>query len=192
MNMLPDAAEYLRRRVLENLRHLGVNSYFVAWLLPDMVDREALKMNVLSVASRIAGAQRNYQDVATLGFAAECNLLDSDGMERLREGLRWMAGRTAHVDGYPADFCTDAVSLLGISLGLRRLNDSVARPDWIAKTCAVSGQRADDWQASLIAIAHRISGASIDAIVSDEVRLIAFSKGFVLSRPDVAVLPPHN
>jgi REase_DpnII-MboI len=185
MNLLPDAAEYLRRRVLESLRHVGVNSYFVAWLLPDMVDGEALRANALSVASRLAGAQRTYQDVATLGFAAECGLLDSDGIERLREGLRWMAGRTAHVDGYPADFCTDAVSLLGISLGLRRLDDSLARPDWIAKTCPISGQRADDWQASLIAIAHRVSGAAIERIVSDEVRLIAFSKGLVGSGPDV-------
>jgi hypothetical protein len=185
MNLLPDVAEYLRRRVLESLKHVGVNSYFIAWLLPDMVDRDALKMNTSAVALRIAGAQRTYQDVATLGFAAECDLLDGNGIEKLREGLRWMTGRTVHVDGYPADFCTDAVSLLGISLGLRRLNDDVARPDWIAKTCSVSGQRANECQTSLIGIAHRISGAASENIASDEVRLIAFSKGIVSSGPDL-------
>jgi hypothetical protein len=179
VNFLPDAAAYLRRRVVENLEHLGVNSYFVAWLLPDMVDRESLKANALSVSARIPGAQRTYQDVAILGFGVECDLLDASGIERLRDGLRWMTGRTTHVDGYLADFCTDGISLLGISLGLRKLNDSIARPDWLVTTCQVSGQRADDWQSSLIALAHRISGATEENIVSEEVRLIAFSKGLV-------------
>jgi hypothetical protein len=177
MNLLPDAAAYLRRRVVENLDHAGVSSYFTAWLLPDLVDLEALKANAVSVSSRISGAQRTYQDVAILGFGMECGLLDGTGIDRLREGLRWMAGRTTHVDGYIADFCTDGVSLLGIALGLRKVNDSLARPDWIVTTCKVSDQRADDWQTSLIALAQRISGASVEKIVSEEVRLIAFSKG---------------
>jgi len=95
-----------------------------------------------------------------------------------------MTGRTTHVDGYLADFCTDGVSLLGISLGLRRLNDNIARPDWLVTICKVSGQRADDWQASLMALAHRISGATTENILSEEVRLIAFSKGLVVSGLD--------
>jgi hypothetical protein len=184
VNLLPDAAEYLRRRVVEAVSHAGVNAYFVAWLLPDMVNRESLKANAFSASSRILGAERTYQDVAILGFAIECDLLDASGIERLREGLRWMTGRTTHVDGYLADFCTDAVSLLGISLGLRRLNDSVARPEWVVTTCGVPGQRADDWQASLISIAHRVGGASGATIISEEVRLIAFSKGLIDSGLD--------
>jgi hypothetical protein len=179
MNLIPDAAAYLRRRVLESVDNVGVNSYFVAWLLPEMVDRESLKANALAVSSRITGAQRTYQDVAILGFASACDLLDAIGTEKLREGLRWMTGRTTHVDGYLADFCTDAISLLGISLGLRRLNDSLARPDWLVTTCQVSSQRPANWQASLIALARRISGATSEDIACDEVRLIAFSKGLV-------------
>jgi hypothetical protein len=182
---MPDAAAYLRRRVLESVDNVGVNSYFVAWLLPDMVDRESLKANALAVSSRIAGAQRTYQDVAILGFSVDCDLLDAIGTERLREGLRWMTGRTTHVDGYLADFCTDAISLLGISLGLRTLNDSLARPNWLVTTCQVSSQRPANWQASLIALARRISGATAEEIVSEEVRLIAFSKGLVESGLDM-------
>lgn len=188
MNLLPDAAAYLRRRVLDNLDQIAVSSYFAAWLLPDMVDRESLKANALSVASRISGAQRTYQDVAILGFASDCDLLDGSGIEKLRDGLRWMTGRTTHVDGYLADFCTDGISLLGISLGLRRLNDSLARPEWLVATCKVSGQRADDWQTSLIALAHRISGSTAENISCEEVRLIAYSKGLVESGLDAAAV----
>ena len=134
---------------------------------------------VVAVASRIAGAQRTYQDVAILGFSSDCDLLDGVGTERLREGLRWMTGRTTHVDGYLADFCTDAISLLGISLGLRTLNDSLASPDWLVTTCPASSQPPDSWQASLIALARRISSATSVDILCDEVKLIAFSKGLV-------------
>jgi hypothetical protein len=184
VNLLPDAAAYLRRLVSDTLKHDSVNSYFVSWLLPDMVDLESLRMTALSISSKISGAQRTYQDVAALGFAAECGLLEENGLERLRDGLRWMTGRTTHVDGQLADFCTDAVSLLGISLGLRRLNDTVARAEWLATTCRPSPQQGEDWQSSLISLAHRIGGSSAEGFISDEVRLIAFSKGLVDSDLD--------
>jgi len=179
VNYLPDTAEYLRRRVVETLSRMDVNAYFAGWLLPDMAEQETLKANALAASKRIQGAQRTYQDVALLGFAMECGLLNADGVERLREGLRWMTGRTAHVDGYLADFCTDAISLLGISLGLRRLKDGVARSDWVLTTCVMTGPRGDDLQTSLIALAHHLSGASKVEIISKEVRLVAFSKGFI-------------
>ena len=184
MNFIPDTAAYLRRRVVEALSQIGVNSYFVAWLLPEMVDVKALKENAQAISARMLGAQRTYQDVAALGFALECGLLDSNEIEKLREGLRWMTGRTTHVDGYVADFCTDAVSLLGISLGLRRLNDRIASPEWLLTTCQVPTLRPRDWQASLISLAHRISGSSAGEIASEEVRLVAFSKGLIESGPD--------
>lgn len=115
VNYLPDAAAYLRRRVIDVLGRKDVNSYFAAWLVPNLAEPEPLKANAVSVSKR-TGAERTYQDVALLGFAMECGLLDADGVERLRDGLRWMTGRTPHVDGYPADFCTDAISLLGNKL----------------------------------------------------------------------------
>src|SRR5205814_81544 len=125
-----------------------------------------------SVSSKI-GAQRSYQDVAILGYAIESDLLDPNGVEKLRDGLRWMTGRTTHVDGYPADFCSDAVSLLGISFGLRRLKDSVARSEWVTTTCEIGGQRRADWQGSLISLAHHISGTPGMRIDSEEVKLVA-------------------
>jgi hypothetical protein len=184
VNLLADAADYLRRRVMEDVTRGGVNSFFIAWLLPDLVDSNSLRVNAASVSSNISDAQRTYQDVAILGYGVECGLLDSEGIERLREGLRWMTGRSTHVDGYVADFCTDAVSLFGIALGLRRLNDVVARPDWVLKTCSVGGHHAASWQASLIALAQRISGASDATVSSEEVRLIAFSKGLIATGLD--------
>lgn len=182
VNYLPDAAAYLRRRVIDVLGRKDVNSYFAAWLVPNLAEPEPLKANAVSVSKR-TGAERTYQDVALLGFAMECGLLDADGVERLRDGLRWMTGRTPQVDGYPADFCTDAISLLGISLGLRRLNDSVARSDCVLTTCATTGQHGSGWQGSVISLAHHISGES-DVQVSGEVRLVAFSKGLVASGLD--------
>lgn len=183
MNLLPDSAEYLLRRVMHSLETPGVDSYFIAWLLPDIVNRVALKTYASSICPK-TGAQRTYQDVAVLGYAFECDLLDANEVGRLRDGLRWMTGRTTHLDGYPADFCNDGVSLLGISLGLRRLGDKSAPSDWVLTTCNISGQRRTDWQGSLISLAHHVSGAPAISISSDEVRLVASSKGLIAGSLD--------
>lgn len=183
MNYLPDAAAYLRRRVIDALKRMDVTSYFAAWLLPDLIEQEALRASVLAASKRISGAQRTYQDVALLGYALNCGLLEPEEVERLREGLRWMTGRTTHVDGHLADFCTDAVSLLGIALGLRRLNDDNARTDWVLKTCTMP-ERGNSWQTSVIALAHNISGAAKVQISSSEIRFLAFSKGLIGDSPN--------
>jgi hypothetical protein len=183
VNYLPDAAAYLRRRVIDALKRMDVTSYFAGWLLPDLIEQEALRASVLDASKRISGAQRTYQDVALLGYALNCGLLEPEEVERLREGLRWMTGRTTHVDGHLADFCTDAVSLLGIALGLRGLNDENAHTDWVLKTCAMP-ERGNSWQTSVIALAHEISGAPKAQISSNEIKLLAFSKGLIGDGPN--------
>src|ERR1035437_4958846 len=109
MNLLPDAAAYLKKRVAQDLQSSRVSTSFVAWLLPDMVDVESLRESAQNITTNAKGSQRRYRDVAELAFASECQLLDDEGKRSLYDGLRWLSGRSPRVSGHPADFCSDPI-----------------------------------------------------------------------------------
>jgi hypothetical protein len=188
MNLLADAAAYLQRRVSESLSRGSLSPYLVAWLLADMVDLERLRVLVQSIASRIGGAQRTYQDVSELSFAAECGLLDSTALDRLREGLRWISGRTPRVDGYPADFCTDPFGLLGISLGLRKCKNATKSLDWFEGACEVADEHVTGWHSSVVALARHVVGGPLKKVLCPDVQVVAFSKGLLDSAPSATAI----
>lgn len=78
-------------------------------------------------------ATRSYHDVATIGFAAHGCTLDQVQTQSLRNGLKWLCGRSAEIAGEPAPFFTDAVALLGLALGARFLDgdELVTTSQWM-------------------------------------------------------------
>lgn len=68
MNLLPEAAAYLRKRVNDDLQSNRVSATFVAWLLPNVVDLEAARQSAMGILDKGRDSQRHYRDVAELAF----------------------------------------------------------------------------------------------------------------------------
>jgi hypothetical protein len=52
---------------------------------------------------------------------AHASALTDVQAQALRNGLKWLCGRSPQIAGEPAPFFTDAVALLGLALGARFL-----------------------------------------------------------------------
>lgn len=180
MNLLPDAAGYLKKRIAEDLQSNRVSTTFVAWLLPHMVDLETARQAVLNILGKGKDSQRLYRDVAELAFASQCQVLNDEGKERLSEGLRWLSGRSPRISGYPADFCDDPLSLLAFALAV--MGGTKSETDWVQAASAVASQHASGWQSSVVSLARTALGNN-DAIESAEVRIVGFLKGLIPDEP---------
>ncbi|MEJ1930716.1 TIR domain-containing protein [Nostoc sp. NIES-2111] len=152
--LFTDAIKALRRELAKLPGKANPDEAFAAWLLPkdDLGFRLA---EAAQFAAKRTGAQRSYRDVAVLGFAAAAEVLEPASWEVLKSGLRWVSGREPFIDGQPMDFCTDSVSLLGIALGVKLVDqDSVKNPviEWMNKLISQSSHiRLEDWQSVLLA-----------------------------------------
>lgn len=116
--VLEDARNTLQR-VVRKLEHRGDHAEaFAAWLLRETQPGFALDNPCRSALERPL-AQKNYRDVAVLGFAADAWGASFSHGETLSDRLGWLAGRNPKIGGNPAGFCSDAIALLGIALGAK-------------------------------------------------------------------------
>jgi hypothetical protein len=113
-------------------------------------------------------SQKNYRDVATLGYAAAAQRFAFTNADLLRERLTWLSGRDLSMAGSPAGFITDPVALLGTALGRhavadRAFTDRVA--GWMDKFAGDSfgGTRVPDREKCLVAAALRLVGSTFTA-----------------------------
>lgn len=89
--------------------------------------------------SPLVGAGRTYREVAVLGYAAQESRLDATGSSTLGTGLRWLAAREPVVSNVPMAFCTDALALLGVALGGKKVADPKVEQyvsSWLARCMA--------------------------------------------------------
>lgn len=139
---------------------------FSAWLLRDNAPLLDLTGPARAAAAK-SGAQRGYQDVAVLGFAAAAGVLERGQEKTLIAGLKWIAGRSPFVEGSPAGFCFDVLALLGIALAAKHAEDGgikKAVADWMSQFIAECYKmpRMEDWQRCLLAAAQKEVDASPD------------------------------
>jgi hypothetical protein len=156
--LVADARAALRRRVSDDSR-TAISKAFAAWLLHGTeAQTDAGFASLVSEAATREGAQQDFQTVAILGFGATAGLLVADQIEVLKKGLRRQAGRGVVIDGLPAAFCSDAVSILGIVLGAKAVADSEITDQvvkWISKFLKKSydADRTELWERCLLAAA---------------------------------------
>jgi hypothetical protein len=189
-----DARAALARELATLVGRNDLNEAFVAWLLPTQHIGLTIQ-GPARVAAGHAGAQRTYQDVAVLGFAAAAGTIEPPQRDALNTGLKWLAGREPFVDGSPMGFCTDAVALLGVALGATRIGEDATKgavADWMGKFLSKCYEMrgVHDWQRCLFAAAKKEVGAVLDLVVPEDtsvadVRVALRAKG-VLPMPQEA------
>lgn len=120
--LLADARANLQRTLAQRPQTASAVA-FAYWILRREPDTHEAK-EIAEACARMAGAQLDFQTVAALGFASQSGLLGAEAMPPLRQGLERLAGRTPIVDGIPMGFCSDAVGVLGVTLGCKSLSDA--------------------------------------------------------------------
>lgn len=131
---------------------------FVAWLLP--TDETGFDLKAAGqAAAKNTGAERTYQDVSILGFAADAGLLGHCELQSLEEGLRWLSGRPLLVNRTTLGICVDAIAAFGVALGAKHFRDraiGIQASDWIAGFIYQSYEMRDiqDWHKCLLAAAQ--------------------------------------
>lgn len=151
--LFSDAKAWLVRE-LNKLPGTGnLDEAFAAWLLQEGEITFQLESIACTVAKH-TGGQRSYRDVAILGFAAASDGLDKAHWKSLREGLVWISGREPFLDGQLMGFCTDAIGLLGITLGARAVGDDSVEAkvsEWLNGFIGESFEsRLSDWKRCLL------------------------------------------
>lgn len=164
---------------------------FGFWVLRDTTIGGEAK-DIAVAAARRSGAQQDFQTVATHGFALDCGLLDVDTAAAMKQGLDRVAGRMPFVDEIPMAFCSDAVGILGVALGTRKLADVFITnriTTWLGsflnRIYEMNGT--EDWQRCLFHAADRILGgqASVPESLSEQaadIRVVLTAKGILAPR----------
>lgn len=186
--LFSDAREALLREFLSTSGQVSSNDAFTAWLLPGYVFSADLRSLASAAATRLQ-AERNYQHIAAIGFAAHAGAVAEKEREVLAVGIQWLVGRKPLVDGNLMAFCTDAVALLGIALGTKALGNQcteTAVADWMTQFLPGCYQMPaiQDWQRCLFAVAQREAHtepalAIPDAASVADVRVALRAKGFL-------------
>ncbi|HEX8091168.1 MAG TPA: CHAT domain-containing protein [Blastocatellia bacterium] len=184
--LFQDVRAGLVRQVLAVSGQGDMDEAFAAWLLVGEDIGLVVERAARLAASRLGG-ERTYRDVATLGFAAANGLVGIDEKTALEVGLRWLAGRTAFVDGLPTGVCVDAVAILGIALGAKHIGDDHTEKlvkEWMSSFIGRSYQMRDvpNWSKCILAAArHVIDSAPPLAMPGDDavadVRVALYSSG---------------
>jgi REase_DpnII-MboI len=118
--LLRDAADALRRRVMCVPELSSADCAFLAWALREDNPHDNLASLAATATTNLL-TTRSYQELATIGYAANAYGVDDAQAHALRQGLSWLCGRSPEIAGEPAPFFTDAVALLGLALGARFL-----------------------------------------------------------------------
>jgi len=118
--LLQDGADALRSRVMSVSELSPSDRAFLAWTLHEATPRDDLAVLATTAAINLS-TTRSYHDLATMGYAAHASALTDVQAQALRNGLKWLCGRSPQIAGEPAPFFTDAVALLGLALGARFL-----------------------------------------------------------------------
>jgi hypothetical protein len=183
----PTARAALQARIIKSCRR-DLSKAFAAWVLRAPEGRAEF-VALASGADKRMGASQDFHTVGILGFAADAGLVFERQIQRLKQGLRRLAGRSAMVNGVPMPFSTDAVGILGVALGTAVAADlelAGAVAVWAARFLKASYERdrADDWQRCLFAAADRKIGSLLklsipNSIASADVRIALLARGLI-------------
>jgi hypothetical protein len=168
--LLEDAADALRRRVMSATELSRSDRAFLAWSLHDDTPRDDLAALATTAATNLS-TTRSHHDLATIGYASHACGLDEVQTQTLRNGLKWLCGRSPEIAGEPAAFFTDAVALLGVALGARFLqgDEVVAASQWMLGFVprAAKLPALEAWQRCLLSAALHALGCTELPIPTD-------------------------
>lgn len=124
---------------------------FAAWIQTESSGKSRLLAELAAEAATTTGPARETSHVAVLGYASS---LDGAFASQFVEALSWLRARKYFVQGRPLTFEIDGLALLGVAVGILRLDPTQADQalpwlrDLLLKTLQRS--RPADWNEALI------------------------------------------
>lgn len=184
---IEDAKGKLFQRLNSLVGRKNVDEAFCFWLLENTEIPFQIH-NMISEALKHIGGQLTYRDVAILGYAAAARVLKDVDLDFLKNSLMWISGREPFIgkELQLQGFCTDVISLLGIALGAKTLDDvkvNLKIRDWFAKFIDQSFRcRLSEWEKSILVAVCQTIGiqAQVDFIYQPtlaDVRISLKEKG---------------
>ncbi|WP_417384166.1 hypothetical protein [Gimesia sp.] len=190
--LLADASKSLQVIITNSAGRHPLEQVFASWLVPDCMPLSSIRSNIDAAASA-SGAQRTYQQVAILGYAAELTMCDEIQLDALRKGLDVLSGKEPFVTGGTLmGFVTDGVALMGIARGVVSLKEQPLTDkihQWIDRCRSASaGFAVVPFQRALIDAASAIFQPNHSVIRLDDpqcadVRVMLRSKGLLDVEP---------
>ncbi|HMR82634.1 MAG TPA: hypothetical protein PKE30_05865 [Niabella sp.] len=152
----------LYQSLISHLRTVNIDSVdgaFTAWICNGLQNQYTGELPTAFVLT-------NYQDVAKLAFLSEVFPHEyAIHNNNLSDGLVRLAGRsTTFLDGEPPPFRNDAIALLGIALGAKRIDGQVKVEisKWLASLIKPLNESLPNWKKLFLLVALGVSGESID------------------------------
>jgi hypothetical protein len=156
---------------------------FAAWIRFGELDQAPVLRTLASEAAAAEGPTRQTAHAAVLGYAAS---LDRAFVGPFVDALTWLSERHYFVAGRPLTFEVDGLALLGVALGITRLDaeGQTSAKSWLGGLLkqSLASHRPADWNESLIAAALLVLGddTSGDRVCAD-LRMALSTKGLVPS-----------
>lgn len=155
---------------------------FAAWIKQESLGGVlSLLADLATQAATATGPARETPHVAVLGYAAS---LDSLYVGPFREALSWLQQRKYFQPGRPLTFEIDGLALLGVAVGILKLDSSTANSarTWLESllTESLRRPRPADWNESLIHAARIVlspgADAASSAMVADDLAISLAAK----------------
>ena len=144
---------------------------FAAWIQNESHATDSVLSTLATTATAATGPARETSQVAVLGYATN---LDVAFLEHFAEVLSWLMDRQYFVASRPLTFEIDGLALLGVTVGILKLDQARADParTWLVSLLrqSLSKKRPVDWNESLI-------GAALTLLTS---------LGVEVSKPEIA------
>ncbi|KVF05625.1 hypothetical protein WJ05_27915 [Burkholderia vietnamiensis] len=156
---------------------------FVDWIQHESLGQAQVLATLSASAAVLTGPERQTAHAAVLGYATN---LDNSHMESFSEALDWLQQRQYFVAGRPQTFEIDGLALLGVALGILKL-DAQRAPcarTWLQglleRSLVIQGLA--DWNQSLTVAALNVLGISSSTpllAISDDLKAALAAKALV-------------
>lgn len=160
---------------------------FTAWIQTESSGKSPLLAELAREASAATGPARETSHVAVLGYASG---LDATFARQFFEALSWLRERRYFVQGRPLTFEIDGLALLGVAVGILKLDPTEvdhAMP-WLRELLSetLRGMRPADWNESLIhaasaAVSSAQDWARLQGVTDDLTVALSARWGFALT-----------
>jgi hypothetical protein len=156
---------------------------FAAWVQVDELAHAPVLRSLAIEAAAAEGPSRQTVHAAVLGYASA---FDRGFIGAFFDAVTWLRERQYFVSGRPLTFEVDGLGLLGVAVGITRLESQarIEAENWLEGVLkrSLAARRLADWNESLIASALFVLCDDASAgFVSDDLRTALEAKGLLPS-----------
>ena len=156
--VLDDIRKSLAKTIQSRAHESLLNEAFSLWLLGDEFVPEER-----SLIGRLTESKRTSSESAALGLLAKTQTLNENERSLLKDDLSNLLGRDPVIAGTPMPYCMDGLSIGGILLGAKSLQDQGMNSQvesWLesCRNVTANGRGLGTWQESMVNCIAKDSG----------------------------------